>query len=393
MKDKRRHNVLAVYTLQNFAGRDHFSGILDEMSNTYDWCLYTVRPGRFFSKGELLCEDGKPYDGFILSRPGTDDAMKSIAESNTPTVLVDINDQRLSARTTAVASIWTDNADIGRRAAEHLLERGTYKSAGYVHELKQDLSTKQLFYSDERMMAFRQAMKRGGCETSVFESEGDFEAFFARLRVWVRNLPKPAAVMSTSDLRAADVINACKAEGLSVPTQVAVIGVDHDVSQHAKCGMSISSVIINSRMMGQMAVRELDFLFKHPKWKGRPHEILIPAKDVFSGDSTALSGSARRLVNIALNFIAKNRMRNISPMDVAAHLGCSRRLAELRFSQIEGTTIHAAIEKTRMDETQRRLQNGAHVNDIVKSMQFTSANQLYRIYKRHFGHTIRQTNI
>ena len=46
-----------------------------------------------------------------------------------------------------------------------------------------------------------------------------------------------------------------------------------------------------------------------------------------------------------------------------------------------------------MEEIQRRILSGRSVNDIVKSMQFTSANQLYRIYKRHFGHTIRQTNI
>ena len=28
---------------------------------------------------------------------------------------------------------------------------------------------------------------------------------------------------------------------------------------------------------------------------------------------------------------------------------------------------------------------------IVKAMHFTSANQFYRIYKRHFGKTIRQS--
>ena len=92
------------------------------------------------------------------------------------------------------------------------------------------------------------------------------------------------------------MINACKAEDISVPTQVAVVGVDNDAAQHAKCGMSISSVILNMRSMGRTAVRELDFLFAHPKWRGRPHN----------------------------------------------------------------------------------------------EMHFTSANQLYRIYKRHFGSTIRQ---
>ena len=283
-----------------------------------------------------------------------------------------------------MASVWTDNADIGRRAAKHLLERGEYKSAGYVHELEYQ------FYSVERMTAFRQTMKRGGCETSVFPEGPDF---FNRLRMWVRELPKPAAVMAVSDMRAADVINACRAERISVPSQVAVVGVDHDVSQHEKCGMSISSVVINSRMMGHQAVRELNFLFHHPKLNSRPHEVLIPAKEVFAGESTARSVSAARLVKIALDFISENRHRAVTPEEVVARIGCSRRLAELRFSQIAGTTIHLAIEKARMEEVQKRLKAGANANVIAKELQFTSANQLYRIYKRHFGQTMTEMHL
>ena len=198
--------------------------------------------------------------------------------------------------------------------------------------------------------------------------------------------------MAVSDMRAADVINACKAEGIPVPSQVSVIGVDYDISQHTKCEMSISSIVLNSHMMGQQAVRELDFLFKHPKRKGRPHEVLIPVKDVFTGESTSRSVSATRLVGIALDFISANCVHNLSPEDVVAHLGCSRRLVELRFPQVTNMTIRQAIEKARMEEAQRRLKTGESTKSIIKAMQFTSANQFYRIYKRHFGHTLRQTD-
>lgn len=389
-KKKRQYNVLAVYYLREFAGRDQLAGLLDEMSNKKNWHLDTVRPGRFFTERELQNEDGEPFDGYILSMPGSDAVMKRIAASRAPTVLVNITDRRLSARSDFVASVWTDNADVGLRAAEHLLDRGEYNAAGYVHELGVP------FYSTERMTAFRARMKKNRLETSVFPENTDShkrvspERFLERLREWVRGLPKPAAVMACSDMRAADVINACKAEGISVPTQVAVVGVDNDAAQHAKCGMSISSVVLNMRTMGRTAVRELEFLLTHPKWRGRPHEILIPAKEVFSGESTARSVSAAKLVNMAQSFINGNRTRRISPDNVAAHLGCSRKLAELRFSQICGTTLRMAIENARMEEAQNRLQRGEAVADIVKAMGFTSANQFYRIYKRHFGHTIRQ---
>ena len=384
-KGKSRYNVLSVYTLRDFACQEHFVGLLEEMFETTNWHLDTVRPGKFFTERELVNEDGEPFDGYILSMPGTDAVMKRIAASHAPTVLVNITDHQLSARSDAVASVWTDNEDIGRCAAEHLLSRGEYKSSGYVHELGIP------FYSTERMTAFRARMKRSGLATLVLPDSDASKDFVDQLRKWVRELPKPAAVMACSDMRAADVINACKDEDISVPTQVAVVGVDNDAAQHAKCGMSISSVVPNMRSMGRTAVRELDFLFTHPKWRGRPHEVLVPAKGVFAGESTARSVSATRLVNMAQAFIAKNLSGKLSPAEVAAHLGCSRNLAELRFSQICGTTLHKAIEDARMEEVRRRLGNGERVRDIVKEMHFTSANQLYRIYKRHFGSTIRQS--
>ena len=382
--EKKSYNVLAVYSLLNRAGREHFSGILDAMSEKRSWHLSTVRPGRFFTEKDFVNENGDPFDGFILTLPGTDKAMEMLAKSHKPTILVNITDRRLCARTSAVSAVWLDNADVGRCAARHLLERGKYMSAGYVHEFCRP------FWSEERMMAFRQAMRHGGCETSVFDDGPDFQS---RLRRWVCDLPKPAAVMACSDMRAADVIKACRAEGIAVPAQVAVIGVDNDSAEHERCGMGISSVDNNMRLMGNRAVRELAFLFQHPKWKGRPHEVLIPVSQVITRESTARQDIGAQLVSTALSFIAANRMHRLSPADVVSQLGCSRQLADLRFVQSTGTTIHKAIEKARMEEVQRRILSGRSVNDIVKSMQFTSANQLYRIYKRHFGHTIRQTDL
>lgn len=384
---KENYNVLAVYTLIHSAGREHFSGVLEEMSNTSNWHLTTIPPEKFRAQKRFVNERGDPFDGIILSMPGDYDTMGRIAASRIPAVLVDITDRRLSARRDAVSTVWTDNADVGRRAALHLLSRGSYRSAGFVHEFGRP------FFSDERMAAFRQTMRRGRCETKVFGKTEDGREFRDELRQWLRALPKPAAVMAASDMRAADVINACRAEGIAVPSQVAVIGVDYDVSLYARCDMSISSVILNSRMLGRMAVRELDFLLRHPNRKGRMHEVLIPAKDVFAGESTARSVSATHLVNIALEFIAANRERSITPADVAAHLGCSRRLAELRFSQVCGTTIHAAIGDARLGEVLRRIRRGESVNGIVQAMHFRSANQLYQMYKRHFGRTIGQSAV
>ena len=377
MGKKESYNVLAVYSLQEFAGRDMFVGMLEEISNKRNWHLHTVRPGRFFTKRELTDENGDGFDGFILSMPGTDAVMTEIAKSDIPTVLVNITDKRLAARAKAVSTVWLDNADAGRRGARHLLEQGSYKSAGFVHDVGVP------FYSTERMTAFRETMKNNGLATSECQDGDD-------LREWVRELPKPAAVMASSDIRAADLIIACQKEGISVPDQVAVVGVDNDIAQHERCGMSISSVVIGLREMGAAAVRELDFLFHHPNFSGRLRETLVPARRVFIGASSMRSAATARIVEKALKLIDEAKTRAISPVEIASRLGCSRQFADRCLLAGCGKPLHKAIEDVRMAEAERRLNDDDSVADIVKAMRFTSANQFYRIYRRHFGRTVRQ---
>ena len=142
--------------------------------------------------------------------------------------------------------------------------------------------------------------------------------------------------------------------------------------------------------MGAASVRELDFLFRHPNFNRRLRETLVPAKRVFIGASSMRSAATARIVEKALKLIDEGKTRSISPTEIASRLGCSRQFADRCLSAVCGKPLHKAIEDVRMAEAQRRLKDNASVADIVKAMHFTSANQFYRIYKRHFGRTIRQ---
>ena len=97
MGKKESYNVMAVYDLAPWSGRAIFAGTLEEISNKRNWRLHTTRPGKFFTKRELVDENGDGFDGFILSMPGTDAVMTEIAKSDIPTVLVNITDRRLAA--------------------------------------------------------------------------------------------------------------------------------------------------------------------------------------------------------------------------------------------------------------------------------------------------------
>ena len=46
---------------------------------------------------------------------------------------------------------------------------------------------------------------------------------------WLKSLPKPVGVMVCNDACGRDVLQVCASEGLRIPDDVAVIGVDNDL--------------------------------------------------------------------------------------------------------------------------------------------------------------------
>ncbi len=70
-KRTNHYNVLAVYYLRYFAGRDMFVGTLDEMSNKLNWHLDTVRPGKFFTSANQLYRIYKRHFGSTIRQDQT----------------------------------------------------------------------------------------------------------------------------------------------------------------------------------------------------------------------------------------------------------------------------------------------------------------------------------
>lgn len=387
MRNGRHYNILAVHPLWDKAQRDTFMGILEALSGYVEWHLTAIRPGRFFTPKELVNEYGEPYDGFIIPLTGSQEVKQRLIEMQRPMVLLNITDPEFCRNCRGnISTIWTDNEDIGRRAADFLLDRGNYAAAGYVHELTDE------FYSEERYMAFRKRMAQEGITAYGFWPHEHGEGYLDPLRQWLRKLPKPAAIMTVSDMRAVDVIRCCKDTGICVPHEIAVIGVDNDFSQHKKCGMSISSVQPNFRGMGFRAVEELEFLLKHPNPRRRLREFLIPVYDIYAGQSTGVTARSSALVSKILDYIRQYHERALKPDQVAERFGYSRKLLELRMRENGRATLRVEIENVRLEAAQGLLDKGQSVASVVKRLNFTSANQFYRIYRRHFGHTLRRRN-
>lgn len=72
--------------------------------------------------------------------------------------------------------------------------------------------------------------------------------------------------------------------------------------------------------------------------------------------------------------------------DVVAHLGCSRRLADLRFGELQGMSILDAIRKTQMDEVCRLLRTtNLSVRAIAEQTGFANVKYLPERFKSIVG--------
>ena len=212
------------------------------------------------------------------------------------------------------------------------------------------------------------------------------DADFRALTDFLASLPKPAGVMTTYDGRAAHVLNVCSAAGLAVPHQVAVIGVDNDEFFCNFSSPPLSSVLPDFEGGGRMAAEMLENLMAGH----RPREAHIPVRKVVVRESTAPLPPATALVESALAFIRAHATEGATAADVVRHLGVSPRLAELRFRELRGETIRAAIEKERLDLVKRLLRTTARpIGSIAREAGFKSPIRLSLLFHQRTGQSPR----
>ena len=74
---------------------------------------------------------------------------------------------------------------------------------------------------------------------------------------WLRSLPKPVGLMAGIDERSQQIAEACKAAALSVPDQVAILGVDNDEIICHLSNIPLSSVALTAERGGYEAAELL----------------------------------------------------------------------------------------------------------------------------------------
>lgn len=273
--------------------------------------------------------------------------VEACAERAVP--LVDLGETPVFA---GVSRVRSDDAAIGVMGAEHFLEQG-FRNFGFVGWAEHG-------WSRERECGFVEAVRLAGhgCATFALNRSGEWLSGRGRcelktLAAWLREQPKPLAVMASDDRRALATLEAAQRAGCEVPEEVAVLGAGNDVGRCELAVPTLSSVAPGAFNAGYLAADQLARRMKHPGTC--LCDLRVEPAKVVARRSTDGLAIPDRAVAQAVRFIAENACRGLTVAEVLPHAAVSRAQLERKFRQFLGRSPQAEIRRVQVASIRKYL--------------------------------------
>lgn len=326
-------------------------------------------------------------DGILAHIPNAE-TLEEILSKNCPTVLLareidqDLSGYHRPDSPLGPVFIRCDNASIGRMAAEYFLQKN-FRHYAYVSY------SRKVCWCEERCRAYTEALAERGFQTAHFLTpETDSDWFMQRdaLLRWLESLPKPIAIFAANDFRGRQILEVCQRSGISVPYDIAVLGVDNDLPVCEMSYPSLSSIQIDWERAGMLCAEALDSMMRG-KTPTSP-TIYRPIR-IVSRNSTEFFQVSDRIVVQILEMIRISRGENLRVSDIVEMLPISERSAQERFKKAMGHSIMEEIKRVRMKNICRLIEEtDLPFHEIALSFGFENANHLGQLFKKEFGQTM-----
>lgn len=278
-------------------------------------------------------------------------------------------------------SLVGDDQIIGETAARVLVRSGL-RSFAYLGAPHGDR------WSTARRDAFAAALAAEGyglaADYSPSAKRPDWRRERKHLTDWVRALPKPCGVFAAFDQRARHLLSVCREEGIPVPQQLQVLGVDNEEYICDNEMPSLTSIEPDFRGAAQSA---MGAIFAHlEKGAPLPGVFLAGVAGVTERLSTCDASRTGERVNRARDIIRLHATEGITPSDVARRVGGSLRLLEAGFRTVLGRTVAAELREVRLREAARLLEETeTPLGEIAARVGFSNSGSLMNAFKRRFG--------
>jgi LacI family transcriptional regulator len=276
-----------------------------------------------------------------------------------------------------------DNRLIGEMAADHLIQRG-FSNFAYF-------GLSKIGYSQLRQEGYESRLAAAGFKCKVLLSESTFglhelhwQEQHQALTDWLGSLPTPVALFAVSDYRARQVLDVCREIGVTIPQDIAVLGVDNEpvICQHIQ--PQLSSIARNDRLEGFQAAAVLHQLLQGIKTSDF---ISVPPAGIVERDSTKVIAISDSRVREAINYIFQNIEQPFGVSDLAIHVGVSRRWLEYSFRDTVGESPYKYIRRQQLEHARRLLVENPTIKiyQIAQRTGFNCPKRFMTAFRQSFG--------
>lgn len=295
-------------------------------------------------------------------------------------------------RVAPVLSVSQDSEATARLAARELLATG-FPNFAFVP------SPAKTYWSRIRELVFTDVVRKHGRECIPFRAKADPEIYDGELtsiewqtelRRFLASLPKPCGLFAANDGTAEIVLKVARLEGIPVPDELSVLGVDDDESVCNRCVPPLSSIDPDFRRAGMLAA---ELLLEAAAKGGMPPKrgrLRFGPMRVVCRESVRSGAIADKRVANALSLIRRKACEGLHAGDVAATFPCSRRLAFARFRKATGHSILEEIHAVQLESAKRMLETtDVPLKALSDFCGFENPNSLRKFFLRETGSTLR----
>ena len=303
-------------------------------------------------------------------------------------------------------SLVCDDVAIAEAAAS-LLARHGLTEFGYVGSRRK---AKWVEWDAVRREAFVKAVGARGFSAHVYKPiprRAGSKAEFAALAAWLHALPKPCGLFVSYDQRAMHVLNICRAEGIAVPEQIQIVGVDNEEWICESTSPTLTSIEPDFEGAGFRAAEALLAMMelnaqctmhnaqcegaggRKPGHLGGAVETFGVRRVVERMSTTDAHGSMNRAVR-ARDHIRTHTGEPETVAQIAKKLCCSVRTLQTSYRAVFGTTVWEDMAEARLEKAKKLLaETKTPVGEIPELVGFDSPPHFMRFFKTRTGMSMR----
>lgn len=386
---KRQREIYVLANEAKCSGRRFLQGFLSAIGSRSDISLHICEMSDYGRKSLADAITSNRVDGLVTSEIEDPRLAELLDHSDFPLIVIGTRENCLPHRTHNIRIVTVDERKLSATATRHLINCGRVATYGYVHFRENFCRHLSMLREQGFYEALEQCRLNGiSYTTDLPEEKSDVD----QLGAWLKSIPKPAAILVGYDRRAAEVLEACAKNSITVPGEICVMGIDDDETLAQQTRPRLSSIAIDNISEGRIAAQQLVFLLQKTKKPYLRKTVFSPlSPTIIDRESTRVLAPGLALAQRIREYISANANRAVTAGEVISHIGVSRRLAYLRFKEFAHMSIHQAILNARISYVKKKLLSSRQkICEISRICGFDNINNLKIIFRRLTGMTMRE---